>query len=405
MKNWGKVCLMCLALTACSSDKKLAPTEGRLSLVEHRGLLPASGQPSFDKKKNHKVVEKAPFVFQVKESDKTWTASLDKAGNEDLLTFPKIIALDKKIYALDGRGDLVSFDLNGKKLSRTKLEANEAPLSLATNGEKIVAVSQKGKVFVMAKDGKLLWQKDYAVPFRNTPVLDKETLYLLSATNDLWVLGLTEGEEQWHYKTTLPATSWWKMASPALGKEGVVVPFSNGAVMAFHPQNGSFLWQEEMFGTKAFNQFDQMTQMIASPVMKDSVVYLVGHNDVSKALDLKTGEKIWEIPVGGETTPLVYGNTLFILDNQQTLWALDKSNGRSFWKTPVSLEKGPYALFFVNETLLLLGPQQIIQLNPKTGKVSREIALKKKVSFPTITSDGFYFITQDNQVLYKGKIQ
>lgn len=405
MKNWGKVCLMCLALTACSSDKKLAPTEGRLSLVEHRELLSASGQPSFDKKKNHKVAEKVPFVFQVKESDKTWTASLDKAGNENLLTFPKIIVLDKKIYALDGQGDLVSFDLNGKKLSQTKLGANEVPLSLTTNGEKIVALSPKGKVFVMAKDGKLLWQKDYAVPFRNTPVLDKDSLYLLSATNDLWVLGLKEGKEQWHYKTTLPATSWWKMASPALGKEVLVVPFSNGAVMAFHPKNGSFLWQEDMFGTKAFNQFDQMTQMIASPVMKDSVVYLVGHNDVSKALDLKTGEKIWEIPVGGETTPLVYGNTLFILDNQQTLWALDKSNGRLFWKTPVSLEKGPYALFFVNETLLLFGPQQIIQLNPKTGKVSREITLKKKVSFPTITSDGFYFITQDNQVLYKGKIQ
>ena len=34
MKRWGIVLLLCLGVVACSSDKKVAPKEGRIALQE-----------------------------------------------------------------------------------------------------------------------------------------------------------------------------------------------------------------------------------------------------------------------------------------------------------------------------------------------------------------------------------
>ena len=77
MKHWGRICLICLAVMGCASEKKIAPTEGRLSLVEQAPLETTKESPKLDKAKEipfnlisgSNAQNKAPHYF-VKETKK-----------------------------------------------------------------------------------------------------------------------------------------------------------------------------------------------------------------------------------------------------------------------------------------------------------------------------------------------
>ena len=227
--------------------------------------------------------------------------------------------------------------------------------------------------------------------------MNENTLYLLSVNNDLWVLNAKTGDEKWRYKTTAPLTLLQGMGRPALSNDILVVPFLSGEAVAFDADSGTLLWIQDLVGEKAFDAVAGLTQMSASPVIENGIVYLVGHGGKTMAINLKTGESLWQLARGGKTTPLISGNALFFVDNDNNLVALNKKSGKLFWETKLDkvVWKGPY---LVNEKLVLFADEEGILVDPKNGKVTPS---EKRIagSTPAFTNEGVYFMG-DNGVLY-----
>ena len=120
---------------------------------------------------------------------------------------------------------------------------------------------------------------------------------------------------------------------------------------------------------KVFSAIAQLSQMTASPVIEKVIVYLVGHNGKTLAVNLKTGESLWQLPRGGQNTPLINGNALFLLDNQNHLLAINKKSGKLFWE--ISLEnilwKGP---FLIDGKLVLFSNGKTAIITPKDGSIT-----------------------------------
>jgi len=406
MKHWGSIILICLAVCACSSDKKIAPSEGRLSLMEEAQLKQAQGTPRLESSKTRSVFlmadenaqnKKSPVSF--KAPKKSWQA---KAGSYSApQSFNKILVDEKNISTLDKKNVFSQFDLKGNKTFEKQLDSEEVGQAITSKNGAVYILTAMGTLIKVDSKGKELWKKKFNTPFRNDPVLYKDIIYLLSASNDLWALDTKDGKEVWHYKTTTPTTTLWKMGRPAVNNNTLIVPFSNGIVMAFQAQTGAFLWETDMIGAKAFNQISQISQMTASPVIEENTLYLVGHADITKALNLKSGEEIWTLPIGGNTTPFINGNTLFLLDNQGTLHALNKSNGHQFWQKNIA-NSGTPSLDFINDTFVLFYPQKTIIINPKTGNIQAKFETNTKVAPPVATKDGLYFLTDNGKLNYQG---
>lgn len=183
-------------------------------------------------------------------------------------------------------------------------------VGLAANKDSIAVLDENGNVAVFNNKGELQWKKEFNTPFRNSPLLANNTLYLLSSSNDLWALEAKTGKEKWHYKTTESQTLLQGMGSPAVANDVLVVPFSTGEIIGFVATTGSLLWSQDLIGEKIFSAIAQLSQMTASPVIERGIVYLVGHNGKTLAVNLKTGESLWQLPRGGQNTPLISGNAL-----------------------------------------------------------------------------------------------
>lgn len=193
------------------------------------------------------------------------------------------------------------------------------------------------------------------------------------------------------------------MGRPALANNTVVVPFSSGEVIAFDATTGVLLWTQDLVGKKAFDAVAGLTQMRASPVIEENgIVYLVGHGGQTMAVNLKTGESLWQLDRGGKTTPLVSGNALFFVDNKNNLLAINKRSGKLFWE--VALEnlvwKGPY---LIDEKLVLFSNEKSVFVEPENGQLTYQ-KIKMEGSDPAFIDDGIFFLG-DNGVLYHwGKI-
>ena len=261
---------------------------------------------------------------------------------------------------------------------------------------------EKGTIKVFDTNGKELWKKELKTAFRNTPLLFNDNIYLLSVSNDLWVLNAKTGKEKWHYKTDASQTLLQGMGRPALADNVLVVPFSSGEVIGFDATTGILLWSQDLVGEKAFDAVASLAQMNASPVIENGVVYLVGHGGKTMAVRLKTGESLWQLNRGGTSTPFVNGNAMFFMDNNNHLVAVNKKSGKLFWETTLqkNIWKGPY---LIDEKLILFSDEKSAFVTPTDGKIIYK-EHRIKGSLPAVTNDGIFFLGDNGRVYHWEKI-
>lgn len=410
MKQIGWVLLgACLIISACSDTKKIAPKEGRISVISGDEMAQSSEKVRLDKA--FSVVQwagpsantrnKIPAASIAKtSSDWKVSGATGRSKNDLPMTTPVII--DNKIYTLDNESTLFVRDLkDGKEVWHMEGTGLQG-VGLTADKKLVVAMDENGTVKAFNTTGKELWKKEFKTPFRNAPLLNGESLYLLSLNNDLWVLNAKTGTEKWHYKTTSPLTLLQGMGRPALSGDVLIVPFSTGEVVAFNANTGVLSWIQDLVGEKSFDAIADITQMSASPVIENGIVYLIGHGGKTMAVNLKTGESLWQISRGGRTTPLVSGNALFFVDNKNNLVAVNKKSGKLFWEEVLdkSVWKGPYLM---DDELVLFSDEKSILVSPKDGKTT--ILERKMVgSTPAVVNDGIFFLGDNGTLYHWGKI-
>ncbi|MGN0919145.1 MAG: PQQ-binding-like beta-propeller repeat protein [Alphaproteobacteria bacterium] len=411
MKQIGWILLgSCLILSACSDTKKIAPKEGRIAVIAAEEMAQSGEKIRLDKPSsvNQWIApgannrNKIPALsFTKAEGD--WKVEAGKGRSQNDLPMVSPVLFNDVIYVLDNENHLFAKNTKDREEkwqadSETKMQG----VGLTANKKWIVSVNENGQVSVFDAQGKNIWKKELNVPFRSTPLLNEEVLYLLSANNDLWVLDVKTGAEKWRYKTTEPLTLLQGMGRPALADDVLVVPFSTGEVIAFNAKTGVLLWIQDMVGEKAFDAIAGITQMNASPVIENGLVYLVGHGGKTMAVNLKTGKSLWQITKGGQTTPLISGNALFFVDNQNHLLALNKKSGKLFWETALetTVWKGPY---LIEGKLVLFSDEKALLVNPKDGKIT-PLEKRMKGSAPALTNEGIFFLGDNGTIYHWGKI-
>ena len=81
---------------------------------------------------------------------------------------------------------------------------------------------------------------------------------------------------------------------------------------------------------------DRVSDSRALPVVHRGLVLASSWSDRTLAINASTGEEIWEVPVGGASTPLVTDNNVFLVSKNGTLHALRRSDGAQIWITEMA---------------------------------------------------------------------
>ncbi len=241
-------------------------------------------------------------------------AKLPNVTEDTGLSAPTLTTDGKCVFAIFATGDVIAFDMNGKRVWARNLGVpdnhyghssslitwdNKLFIQYDTNkGGKILAldVATGETVWETVRKSKISWA---------SPVLAKiDGKYQLILTADPIVAGydIKTGKELWSTECMM-------------GEVGPSVGFSDGVVfagneyatlVAINPNDGSIIWENDEYLPEA-----------ASPLAYKGLLIIATSYGVLVCYNAKTGEQYWEHDVGTTlySSPVVADGKLFMMDN------------------------------------------------------------------------------------------
>ncbi|OYY91507.1 MAG: pyrrolo-quinoline quinone [Sphingomonas sp. 28-66-16] len=248
---------------------------------------------------------------------------------------------DGKLYAIDGLGDVVALD---------------------------------------AADGKILWRQKPGGPLRGAPSVANGSVYLLSQDNQLFALSQTDGKVEWTQSGSLESQGVFGVAAPAVGRGTVVAGFSSGELNAYRYENGRTLWQDTLSKTSISTSVSSLADIDANPVIDQTRVYAVGQGGRMVALELTTGQRLWEQNIAGISTPWIAGEWLFVVTDDGKLLCLSRANGKIRWMSVLgnfkNMKKKKNPIYWTGPVLaggkliLVNSIGEIVSVSPTTGEIN-----------------------------------
>ncbi len=342
-----------------------------------------------------------------------WSASIGAGSSARArLAAPPVVA-DGRVLAVDSQAMAIALDAaTGRQLWRAPVARQRQGGTVAFGGGISVgegrAVATSGYGVVTAFDpetGRQLWQTELGVPLRGAPAIALGRVFVLSQDNQLFCLNAQTGERVWDIAGTVEVAGLLGVATPTVAQGTVVAGFSSGELNAVLASNGRTVWQDSLARTARATAIQSLADIDASPVIDRDRVFAIGHGGRMVALDLPSGQRVWERNFAGVSTPWVAGDWVFALTVDGQLVAVARGDGRVRWVTQLpqfrrmKSRRGDVRWFgpvLASDRLWVTGSTgRLAWLDPQSGAVGGEIELDDPVFLPPVVADGTIYVLTD----------
>jgi outer membrane protein assembly factor BamB len=344
------------------------------------------------------------------------SAGLGSTVKERLSAGPRIA--EGKVFTMDTAGTVHAFDAQtGASLWRSSFgyERGEQTAmfggGLAYAGGRVYAVNGLGFVAAIdASTGKLLWQVQPGGPLRGSPTVAGDALYVLSQDNQIYSLKLEDGSTNWSQAASLEIAGIYGTPAPAFAQGTVVAGFSSGELNAYRYENGRIVWQDVLAPTSIRTTVASLSDINAEPVVDNGQVIAIGAGGRMVAMELVSGQRMWENNLPGLSTPAVAGDWIFVVASDGRLVCLARATGKVRWITQLPAyrkaknKSGP--ITYVGPILagnrLILGGSNgaLIFVDPTTGAFEWQAALKAGISVSPAVANSTLYVLDDNGYLH-----
>jgi outer membrane protein assembly factor BamB len=332
----------------------------------------------------------------------TWRArAVDKASKRNVRASAPPLVYGGRVFVYDTSGTVTSLGQGGGKAWSVSLapEGEKSRASgggIAADGTAIFAATGYSELVALdASSGSRLWTYKLSAPAHSAPTAAGGKVFVVSATNVLHAVNQSDGSEAWQYPGIPESAGVVSAASPAFAGSTVVVPYSSGEVTAFSTEDGSLKWADAVIRSTRTMAVSGLTDVAASPVIYEGVVYATGISGRTIAVRLNDGERLWEQSIGSASTPAVSGNAIFIVDLEDNMVALDRATGEVFWRTalPVVRKKKFYSVWAGptlagNVLWAVSNDKKLLGVDPASGSIIVDRSLSSPAYVKPIAANG-----------------
>ena len=250
------------------------------------------------------------------------------------------IVANGRVYTIDTLGAVRAFDANSGAMiwaSQTPYdERNNTPSlyggGIAYDNGRIYSTNGVGYVSALdERTGGIVWKVRPGGPLRGAPTVANGAIYVMSEDNQIYSLKESDGSTNWSQPASLEIAGVFGSASPAVGQGTVVAGFSSGELNAYRYENGRMVWQDTLQRTSISTSVSSLSDIDADPVIDSGQVFAIGQGGRMVALDLISGQRLWELNIAGISTPWVAGDWVFVVTDEAKLLCISRQNGHIRW--------------------------------------------------------------------------
>ncbi len=327
------------------------------------------------------------------------------------------VVADGRIYVMDGGATVSALDFQtGREIWKSSFVPRKGRDREGYGGG---LAYDDGKLFVTsgfrfvaalnASDGRVAWRHDVDTPVRGAPTVSGGKVYAVDATDQLLSYAEADGTPGWTYQALEEPARFLRASSPAVSGETVVAPFASGEITALQAGNGTELWSYVLSLTNRNNALSEIRDIAGRPVIYRGDVLAGSHSGVFAAVDLRSGQPRWSLPITTTTSPWPAGDAIYVVDQFGKLICISREAGQVYWI--VDLDKGVAAkkrpvwsgpVLVSDRVVVLSTAGELRALDPKTGKLVKSLNLKVKggaTISPAIAGGELLIATEDAELL------
>ncbi len=388
-----------------AADKALAGVEVLLpEAVANDAWAQPGGNAS--KSMGHLALGAAPH--------RLWEKQVARTSKRERLAASPVVAGDR-LFVIDTNGTVHALSAQtGATIwtaeTAAKDEGNRSARfggGVSVDGERVFATNGLGDVVSFsAADGKELWRKRPAGPLRGAPSLANGNAYVVTQDNQLYAMSQETGEVTWTISASLESQGVFGVAAPASAQGTVIAGFSSGELNAYRYENGRSLWDVVLSRTSMSTSVSSLADIDADPVIDQGRVYAIGQGGRMVAMDLASGNPLWEQTIAGISTPWVAGEWIFVVTDDARLLCLARGSGKIRWisqlkkfrkekkqKDPVSWV-GP--VLAGGRLVLVNSLGEIAFASPTDGSVQSVIEGKEPVTLQPVVANNMLFVLDES---------
>lgn len=328
---------------------------------------------------------------------------------------------DGVLYTLDSSHEVRAFDAKtGHEKWSKSIETEQRSKFLGGGvayepGFLYVALSSGDILKLNTKDGQEVWRVSTPYAIRSEPALKDNKLYIITSNNNLLAFSTQTGERVWQHSGQEESIAVLGGSPPAVWDQTVISPYSSGELFALYARNGYPLWSDSLAVVHGLDSTSMIAQIRALPVVDQGMVFASSQSGIFVAIDLRTGTRVWEKPLGLGSAPIVAGEFLFALTNDNEVICCTRKTGKVAWISQLpqyedaERKKGRISWvgpLLANGQLIVAGStKKALAISPQDGSVISELDLPEGVFLPPIAMDDLiYFLTENGKLVAVGAV-
>jgi outer membrane protein assembly factor BamB len=395
-------------LSVLSLDKALEP-DPEIALLEVRLPRPVVNNdwPDAGGYPNHVM----QHVALGEDISTAWRSSIGDGSSRTGRILAPPVAFGDFVYAMDANSTVSAYDRkSGKQIWEANVKPEDAGHAfgggVAFAEDRIFVTTGYAQIVALdAKTGKEIWRQGVIAPLRSAPTVSDGRVFAITVDNQLEVLAASDGRKLWSHTGTPESAGLLGGASPAVEGDVVVVAYSSGELFALRVENGRQLWTDSLAAARRTDALSALADIRGRPVIDRGRVFAISHSGRMVAIDLRTGERLWEQDIGGTEAPWVAGDFIYVISNDSELVCLTRRDGRVRWVEELpryeDLKKKKGALTWSGPILggdrliVVASNGEALSLSPYTGAPLGRVKLPDGTFLTPIIANETLFVLTD----------
>ena len=327
----------------------------------------------------------------------------------------KIILTNNKgiiyIFSLETQKKIFEFNFYKKKYKKYKKE-----IYLSIQDNIIYAADNLGYMYAInIENQKIIWAKNFGVPFRSNIKIIDNLIFLSNQENELLAVNLSNGEKMWQFRTTPQLLKSSFINNILIDKTNENVLFLNnyGELYSINYKTRNINWLKAF---KSFSSTDKNDLFIGTPLSLKSKSLIISTGKIIANVNPISGIITWTKNIPSKVKPILTEKHIFVISDNKLLICLNKASGSVLWSTNIvkrSKEKDRKSKYknldFIKTILIVDGKLFLfsdagflLTFELQNGNlISLDRILKKQLGSEPVFSEGNMYLFNKSSQLFK----
>jgi outer membrane protein assembly factor BamB len=294
-------------------------------------------------------------------------------------TQPPPLAFEDRLYYADRPNEILALDAqNGRSIWRAELKSpvrhGERPAlstGLGAGNGLIVAGTRQGYLIALdLASGAHRWDAQLSSEVTAPAVVSGAIVLARTDDGRIHALAATDGHVLWSYSSTVPPLSLHGAARLLVDRGKVYVGLANGKLVALNLATGEEIWEVAVGEPQGRSEFERLVDVNADPVLIDDVLYAAAYQARIVAIATTSGRIQWSRDVSTYQGLLIEGDTLYAATDQGAVVAINRANGAVVWRQDQLVGRRLTAPVLSEGRIVLADEQGFIHwLSPEDGRI------------------------------------